>query len=459
MSNHEEMVAFGNNQSNSLINQTFQSNQQQENKQSETDFDPYDKEYGSIDGIGRLGASVHIVRSTIGIGILLMPYLMKNLGYITGILLMLSLSFIYYHTVHILLSVEYEMCRILQVHRLSFTAVAEKVLNRAPHPIDKAKSIILALIYLYYGIPVGNMTFLIVIATNIQQMAKYFDLQLQPAYIMTLLIVPFTLCCLHKKILKILVPYSSLTNICTFVMIGIVICFSFVQSNKTANPKLFGDIYFIPQGLATFILAVRCTGIIIPLKNNMECPRKLSTFTGSLNISGLIIALLYTSFGLIPYLNLGDSVEENILWNIPANNKMSFIIYLLFTLSLMVGYLLAFFVRFQTVWTGTLEEKLEKKNKNKTLIEFSIRIGINAGAYLMAVACPQLALITAVSGTAGIVVEIALPSLLQLLMTSFITKRRSFWLIIKNTLILGISVIVFCMSVLRCVKEIKKLYS
>lgn len=451
------MVELEGSQSNSLINQTCQNNPKQEKKESEADFDPYQKEYGIIDGIGRFGASVHIVRTTIGIGILLMPYLMKNLGYVTGIVLMLSLSFIYYHTVHILLTVEYQMCKILKVHHLSFTGVAETVLIRAPHPVNKANPIILSLIYFYYGIPVANMTFLIVIATNIQQMAKYFDLQLQPAYVMTILIIPFTLCCLHKKILKILVPYSSLTNICTFFMIGIVMAFSIKRPNINANPQPFGDISFIPQGLATFILAVRCTGIIIPLKNNMECPRKLSTLTGSLNLSGLTIAFLYISFGLISYLNFGDKVEENILWNIPANNKMSFTIYLLFTLSLMVGYLLAFYLRFQTVWAGTLEEKLKSK-KYKTIIEYCIRIGINAAAYLMAVACPQLSLISAVSGTAGIVVEIALPSILQLLMTSFITKRRSCWLIIKNIFIIGISAIVFGMCVIRCVKEIKKLY-
>lgn len=196
-------------------------------------YDPYD--YGKKDGIGRWGAVVHIIRTTIGIGILMMPFLMRHLGYITAILLMVGLSLVYYHTVHILLSVEYELSKMLRVEHLSFVGVTDKVFTQSAIP--KAKGFVYAWIYIYYGLPISNTTILIVVSTNIQKVMERFHKEVKLTYLISAIVIPYTLFCMHKRILKVLVPFSWITNFCTFLMIGIVVGFSIARPNPGTCPK------------------------------------------------------------------------------------------------------------------------------------------------------------------------------------------------------------------------------
>jgi len=224
-----------------------------------------------------------------------------------------------------------------------------------------------------------------------------------------------------------------------------------------ASPRAFNDALFIPQALATYVMATRCTGIIIPLKNAMVEPRQLVSAAGSLNIAGVTVMTLYIGFGLIAYLNFGDAVRDNILTNLPTDSALTLVIYVLYSLALTVNYILQFFLRFQTVWTGSLEEGLEG-SEYKIVLEYVLKLAINLLAYLLAVGCPYLALISAVSGTMGILVEIALPSVLEILM-AFVVGKQSCWIIFKNICIIGISCVAFVMSTISCIVEIKKIYS
>lgn len=432
-----------------------QGNRTEDNVDPKKDtFDPYD--YGKEDGSSKWAAVVHILRSTIGTSILLMPFLMKNMGYLTSILLMLSLSLVYYHSVHILMSVEYALCKIEKVASLSYIGVAQRIITHAPRPLNKTMGFFYAIIYIYYGVPVSNTTTIIVIATNIQLMAQYFGVILSQTYIMTVLIIPLTIFCLPRNILKFLAPLSSVTNVCTFLMIVIVIGFSIAQPAENVAPKAFADFAFVPRGTATFLSAIRIAGLVIPLKNDMAQPKKVTSFTGVLNISGFIVTTLYIVFSLTVYFNLENNVQENVLSNLPTNNVLSLLLYILYSFSLVVGYILQFFLRFETIWSGTVAESLEKTNY-KTAVEYSIRIGINLLAYLLAIGCPCLVLISAISGSVGILVEIVLPCMFQLLLM-IMTKQRSIWLAGKNVFIIGFSCFVFVLSASDCVFQVKKLY-
>ncbi|KAK7576720.1 hypothetical protein V9T40_013006 [Parthenolecanium corni] len=417
-------------------------------------FDPYD--YGREDGISACAAVVHILRSTIGTSILLMPYLMKNMGYLTSIILILTFSLVYYHSVHILMSVEYALCKMERVAHLSYIGVVQRIITRAPPPFNKTMNFAYATIYIYYGIPIGNTTSIIVLATNIHLMAKYFGIILNPTYIMTALIVPLTIFCLPRKLLKYLAPLSSISNGCTFLMISIVIGFSLMQPVEEASPQAFTDFSLIPRGTATFLTAIRCAGLVIPLKNGMANPKKVTSLTGVLNISGIIATTVYIAFSLIVYFNLENEVQENVLSNLPTNNRLSFTVCFMYSFALVVSYMLQFFARFETVWSGAVAESLEY-SEYKTPVEYAIRIGINLLAYLMAVFCPCLVLISSVSGTIGIFVEIILPSVFQLLLM-VMTKRKSRWLITKNIVIVGFSGFIFVLSATDCVFEMMKLF-
>lgn len=425
------------------------------NEKSQLDFDPYD--FGQENGIGICGAGVHIMRSTVGCGILMMPYAMKNLGILNGTIVIIFVGILYYHNVHILVSTEYYLCSVLKLKSLSFVGVTKKIMQRAPFPINKFESIITYLSHFYLSLPTSPSTYLIIMSTNIRLMADFFDIQLNDTIIISIITILMILITQKRSILKILVPYSSIANIFTIIMISVIISYSFINRKSDFSPRILGDVSFIPKGFAMFILTIRSTGIMLPLKNAMKNPRHFSSICGSLNIAGLFIVLIYLIFALILYLNYGDTVEENALSTLPTKSLVSFIVYLLYTMALLVTYILSYFSCFDNFWSNELESCM-KDGLLKTICDSCIRIAMNLLAYLFAVAIPQISLIAAITGTIGILVEIAIPAFLQLLLL-ISQKQIQCVSVLKDLFIIAISCALFCMSTERCLRDLIQLYS
>lgn len=446
---------MANNLSNCEIKTKQPSCHESTNEKSQLDFDPHN--FGQENGIGILGASVHIMRSTIGCGILMMPYAMKNLGILNGTIVILFVGILYYHNIHLLISTEYYLCSMLKLKSLSFVGVTKKCIQRAPFPINKFESVISYLAHFYLSLPTSPSTYLLVMATNIRLMADYFDARLNDTIIITIITLVMIVVTQKRSILKMLVPYSSITNIFTVVMISVIITYSFINRKTGISPRIIGDASFIPKGFAMFILTVRSTGLMIPVKNAMKTPKHFSTLCGSLNIAGLFIILIYNTFALIVYLNYGDIVEENILSSLPTKSIASFVVYLLYTMALSVTYILTYFSCFDNFWSNELESYV-KDGWLKTVCDSCIRVAMNIFAWLLAVAVPQISLLAAITGTIGILVEVAIPALVQLLLL-ISEKKMKLFSVLKDLIIIGISCALFCMSAERCVRDVIQLYT
>lgn len=418
-------------------------------------FDPYD--YGEKDGISYWGATVHLIRSSVGSGILVMPYAMMNLGYVTGSLLMILVSIIYYHTISILITTEYQMCKKFKVKSYTYIGLTDKLFEMAPAPLCKLRGFMRYLMYFYFGLPVGGAAWLVVMSGSLQNVAKFFNFNFQLTHIVTALIFPVTFCCMFNRLLRILVPYSAVTNFMSLVMALIVIACSALYGSPKPKIRRFGNAAFIPQGIAMFVETLRMTAAVIPLKNDMKQPRRLGGAAGAVNITAMILTVLYAGFGVICYINYGEAVKDNILFNLPSNDSILLIVNLLYTAEMFVAYVLTFYVYFLNIWSAELQENLAG-SKYKYLVEYSIRLGYIFFGYFICVGLPNLSLISTISGIAGMVVELALPSVLQLLFV-LSQKRRNCWLIVKNLGIIVFSTVLLIMSIVSCVQEIIKLYS
>lgn len=417
-------------------------------------FDPYN--YGQEDGISCGGAAILIIKGCIGCSFLLMPYVMKKLGYVTGTITVISTGIVYYHTVHSLLSTEYQLCKELKLKKLSYVEVAEKTLQRSSLPFNKLHTFVKYLIYFFYSLPTSNAAYLVLLADGIQSIMRRFNVHIKTTYIISLEFIPLTLVCLVPKILDILVPYSSITNILTFFMASATITSSVIQRKESVALQPFGDLYSIPECIAKCVKAYCCTGIIIPIKNDMKKPQQLVSKFGAMNVAAATVITSYYIFGAILYVNYGDEVQENILFNLPPDNYLSDTVKFLYTSSLLVSYILAFFSRHNNVWAGSFKEAFAGK-KYELMIEYGIRLGINLLAYLLAVAVPNLALISALAGTASFIVEVALPSILELL-SVLEARKKKVWIICKNFIIICISFLLFFMSLTSCIKQVIALY-
>lgn len=424
-----------------------------EASENNDDFNPYRSQE---DGIGFWASVILVVKGCIGCTFLLMPFIMKNLGYVTGTIVVISSGIVYYHTIHSLLATKYQLCKELKTTHLSYVEVAEKTFQKAPYPVNKLHAYVRYLMYIFYSLPTSDAAYLILTANEVQRIAKRFNVHIKITYIISAEIIPLTSFCLVPNILEILVPYSSVTNILTLLMAIGTITSGIIQRKESVPLKPFGSISFIPESVARCVKAYCCTGLILPIENGMKRPHKMVSPFGALNVAASTVMLFYYSFGIVLYAAYGDQVQENVLFNLPVDNYLTDGIKLLYTCSLFVAYIVAFFGCFNNVWSGTLKEAFAGKNY-EIVVEYGIRVCINVVAYVFAVAVPNLSIILALAGTASFIVEVALPSILELL-SAIIRRKKNCWIIYKNMIIIGASLGFFLMSLTSCIKQIIALY-
>lgn len=396
-----------------------------------------DNEEGKEDGINSFGATVHILRGSIGSGFLLMPYTMKNQGYVTGTLVLFTVAILYYHICHVIVSLEHRVCKQLKVKSLSYLELADEVFKRSPYPINKFRGFTRYSLYFLIGIPTAHSSFLVLIAGCIQILIYFFGLLVEIQYIMTVVIVPLTLLCMSRKILEVFVPYSNLSNICTLLMAFIVIVSSVYYKSKPSSAQPFASIAAIPESVAIYAKTFRFTTLILSIKQHMVHPAKYTHIFGPLNIAASIITLFYYSFGVILYYTYGDQVQDNVLYNMHDQKYLTLSIYILYTLALIVTYVLVFYGRIDNLWSGVVKQKFQDKIYTP-YVENGLYIGFNLGAYLLAVFVPNFALISAITGTMAIPLELALPLIMELLIRSK-DGDNNWWVIAKNSFIIGVS--------------------
>lgn len=422
-------------------------------------YEPYD--HGNTKHpINYCGAVVHLVRCTIGTGILVLPSVFHSVGYLIGVIGTLIIALLYVGNVHALLFSEYELCKKLKVRNLTFLGLVEKSFEHGPKCMRKLKSLFKGLLCFYYGVPSGVALYLIIIADNTKTILKYFfDIHLDTIQSISVVALFITSLCLIPK-LKFLVPLSILTNIFSVINIAIILLYSLNVDVWPQNAVAVQDINQIPRFFAVVLQSLIATGMILPLKNDMKKPRSFASSMGVLNVSFFLLTLLFGTFGLVGSLNYGTSVQGNILSNLPEGEVITISVYILYTLSLCVTYTLLFYVYFDTVWSNFLQPHFgQSEHENKC--KYALRIAINVGAYLMAIAVPNFQLFTSIVGTLGIIIEIGLPSVLQLLVL-WAMKVKSVvfgYSLFKNTIIILIAIIMFCMSTEQCVQEVIKMYN
>lgn len=228
----------------------------------EKDYEPYD--YGNTkQPIDYLGAIVHLVRCTIGTGILVLPFAFQSVGYVIGIAGTLVIALLYVGNVHALLFSEYELCKKLKVRNLTFIGLVEKSFENGPQGMRKLGPFFKSLLCFYYGVPSGVALYLIIIADNTNNILKHFfelDLELKQSIFVVAIFT--TLLCLIPK-LKFLVPLSILTNVFSVINIAILLLYSLNLEAWKQNAQPLNDVSQVPKFFAIVLQSLIATGMYI----------------------------------------------------------------------------------------------------------------------------------------------------------------------------------------------------
>lgn len=75
---------------------------------------------------------IHLLKGSLGTGILAMPMAFKHSGYIVGSVGTILIGLLCTYCIHILIKAEYELCRRKKIPSLTYPAVAEAALQEGP---------------------------------------------------------------------------------------------------------------------------------------------------------------------------------------------------------------------------------------------------------------------------------------------------------------------------------------
>ncbi|KAK7576722.1 hypothetical protein V9T40_013008 [Parthenolecanium corni] len=423
-------------------------------KKSKSEYDPHEH-VNSVFEIGFVGASVHLICAAVGTTILLTPFAFRLVGYGVAITAMAFASVLYVNNLHSLLWTEYQLCKMLKVQKLTFVSVVQRSFEVAPENLQLFGSFLKSLMYVYWVLPFANGIYLIVISDGCRAILNDQRLQFDVT-ITVVLLVMMALCLLPR--LWFLVPLSVLANI--FILLNLaIISITSIDVNQWTEAKFVGDLDKLPQFLSIFSSTIGMTAMVIPLKNEMSNPKEFTARFGVLNTSFGVLSLIIGSFGLLGYLNYGANVEKNILLNLPAESWLTSIVLISYSSSLCITYILIFYTYEDTMWNGFLITRL-KGSRYETTCKYCLRVSINIAAYGMAVTIHDLNLLVSIVGTMAILIEVCLPSVLHLLVSRVVPTKPSArrFLVIKNSVVIILSTIIFGMSMNTCVSGVIKLY-
>jgi len=113
--------------------------------------------------------------------------------------------------------------------------------------------------------------------------------------------------------------------------------------------------------LATFIYAFEGIGVILPLQQDMEEPKKLKGLTGVINTAMMIVLCLNTGIGFFGYLKYGDIIKGSITLNLPAVTIYESI-KLVFAVAIFLTYPIQYYVPYNILWPWAVEKfELDRK--------------------------------------------------------------------------------------------------
>lgn len=78
---------------------------------------------------------IHLLKGSLGTGILAMPNAFYNSGYVTGVIATIIIGFLCTYCLHVLVRAQYELCKRLRVPCLSYPMSMKYALEQGPHSI------------------------------------------------------------------------------------------------------------------------------------------------------------------------------------------------------------------------------------------------------------------------------------------------------------------------------------
>ncbi|XP_075163910.1 solute carrier family 36 member pathetic isoform X2 [Haematobia irritans] len=423
---------------------------------NQSDYDPFadrQNEHPTTDS----ETLTHLLKASLGTGILSMPIAFMYSGIIMGIFATILTALICTHCSYVLVKCGHKLYYKARRSKMSFAEIAEVAFLNGPKwcrgfaPIAKF-SILFGLFLTYFG---TCSVYTVIVAKNFEQVINHWTgTEMNSRLLIASFLIPLILLSWIPN-LKYLAPVSMVANV--FMGLGLGITFYYlVQDLPSIETRSYVSWGTMPAFFSISIFAMEAIGVVMPLENNMENPRHFLGICGVLSQGMSGVTLIYMFLGFLGYLRYGDATGESITLNLPVHEWPAQAVKVLIALAVYCTFGLQFYVCLEIVWDSIKD----KCTKRPIMVNYVLRTVLVTAAVGLAVAVPTIAPFMGLIGAFCFsILGLIFPVFIEIV-THWDTGFGPFnWIIWKNIVICicGVAALIFGSN--SAIQDILKLYS
>ncbi|EAT42635.1 AAEL005855-PA [Aedes aegypti] len=312
-----------------------------------------------------IGSFIHMIKGSLGTGIMAMPLAFKNGGLIFGSIGTVVICVLYAHFVHLLVHTSQKASKRSQVPMLGFSATAKDVFGKGPPSLRLYTSYASGFIDSMMVID-GFLTaclYIVFIAKSLQDVL-YNQLQLDwdtRVYIL-LLLVPLLVIIQVRK-LKHLVPFTAIASGLIISAVGISLFFIFTAKIDLSSKSMWPEWMNLPSFVSTVLFAISGINTVLPVENNMKHPEHFLRPFGVMQTAFGCLTVLYGVTGFFGYAQFGNATKASITLNLPSDNGWAQTTRLISAMGVLVALGFSLYVPLEILWPR-IESRLSPKRQN-----------------------------------------------------------------------------------------------
>ncbi|KAF5294463.1 hypothetical protein FQR65_LT01589 [Abscondita terminalis] len=385
---------------------------------------------------------IHMLKGSLGTGILAMPEAFKNSGMANGFIFTILIGILCTYGLHILVQAQYVLCQRLRVPLLTYPDSMKAALLSGPksfHKFANMSPYLVDVFLIIYQLGICCV-YVIFVALNTKKLVDVYLSEPMGIELYTLiLLIPFILI-LSVPNLKWLAPFSLFSNLITFASFGIVLYYIFLDLPSIENRPLVGTLYAFPLFFGTTLFALEAVGVVIALENNMKTPKSFGGSFGVLNIAMFFITLSYVGMGFLGYWRYGEDTLPSITLNLGDNDVLAKIVQGLYSLAIFISYGLQGFVPINIMWNTYLYKHVSHL-KHKWIWEYLLRTITVVITVILALFIPLLGLFISLFGSFCLsALGIAFPAIMDICVKYPDGFGYKYWILVKDLLLIVIGI-------------------
>ncbi|CAH1647665.1 unnamed protein product [Spodoptera littoralis] len=427
------------------------------------DFDPF-TERKLENPTSNMDTLTHLLKASLGTGILAMPKAFKCAGLVSGIFFTMLVALICTHCSYILIKCAHVLYKKTRRTQMTFPEVGQAALENGPQALRPWGNvfrifILVSLFLTYFG---TCSVYTVIVAKNIVQVVAHYMNQKEEDVEIRIFIIALLLPLIFMawiRNLKYLAPVSMIANV--FMGLGLGITFYYLVGTgklmtDNINSMLFKAPVEWPEFFSLSIFAMEAIGVVMPLENAMKTPRSMLGTCGVLNKGMSGVTLVYILLGFLGYLRYGEGVKDSITLNLESAEIPAQIVKISIAIAVYCTYGLQFFVCVEIMW-NSIKDKFTKR---PDLADYIMRTIMVTACVLLAVAVPTIGPFMGVIGAFCFsILGLIAPAFIEVITYWDIGFGPGKYLIWKNIVVLIFGMFALIFGTKDAIKEIIRVYS